>query len=105
RCNLGPALDLEGPDGCSPRNHLVGGRIVGRQAVHLRAGASATLDDIERAAYQREAAESQEIELGHADRVEVVLVELDDGATHGGMLDRQPVAQRRRRQHEAAYVS
>jgi hypothetical protein len=105
RRDLGAALDLKGPDGVSPRDHLVGRGVVGGKAVHLRTDAAATLDDVERSAHQREAAQAKEIKFGNPDRVEVVLVELNDGAAHRGVLDRQPIAQGRRGQHEPAHVS
>ena len=104
RRDLRPALDLEGADRLAAGDLLVGGGVVLRKAIHLGPLAGAPLDHVERPAHQREPAQAEEVELGDADRVEVVLVELDDGAAHGGVLDREPVAQRRGREHEAADV-
>ena len=75
-----------------------------RQRVHLRPRARAQLDRVERDAHHRQRAESEEVELRHADHVEIVLVELDDRPPHRRLLDRQVVAERLRREHEAADV-
>ena len=55
-------------------------------------------------AHHRQRAESEEVELRHADHVEIVLVELDDRAAHRRLLDGQVVAERRGREHEPADV-
>ena len=101
--DLRPALDLESADRLAPRDLLVGGGIVGRQPVHLGPPTGAALDHVERAAHERQPAQSEEVELGDADQSRS-LVELDDGPAHGGVLDREPVAQRLGGEHEAAHV-
>ena len=73
-------------------DEVVRRRVVRRDAIHRRPAARATLDLVERVAHQRQSAESEEVVLGNADVVEVVLVELDDRASHRRLLDGHVVA-------------
>ena len=60
---------------------------------------------VERAAHAREHAEREHVDLQQAERVEVVLVPLDDGAVvHRGVLDRHQAVEAVARDHEAARV-
>ena len=86
------------------RDQIVSRFVVGRQLVHLGPRSGARLDHVERASHQRQRAESEEIEFRYADRIEVVLVELDDRATHRRVLDRQVIAEESGRQHESTDV-
>ncbi len=104
RCDLRPALDLERADRLAAGDEVVRRLVVGRDAVHRRPVARAALDLVERVAHQRQGAESEEVELRHADEVEIVLVELDDRAAHRRLLDGHVVAERFRREHEPADV-
>ena len=96
RSDLRPALDLERANRLTAGDEIVGRLVIRRQLVHLGTSAGAHLDHVEGASHQRQRAESQEIELGNTDGIEIVLVELDDRATHRRVLDRQIVAEQRR---------
>src|SRR5690349_97691 len=104
RRNLCPALDLKRADRLTGRNQLVGLLVVGWQLVHLGPRSRAHLDHVERSSHQRQRTESQEIELGNSDRIEIILVELDDGAAHRRMLDRHVITKQSGRKHEPTNV-
>ncbi len=60
---------------------------------------------VERAADGGQHAERQAVDLEQAQRIEVVLVPLDDGAVgHRGVLDRHHALEQAARDHEAADV-
>ena len=63
------------------------------------------LDQVEALADAGQHAERQHIDLQHAERVDVVLVPLDEGAVlHGGVVDRHGLVEPLAGQHEAADV-
>jgi hypothetical protein len=76
--DLGARLDLEGTHGVAARDQVVRLRIVHRQRVQLQVLARALLDRVEREVHGGQATQPQEVELGHARRIQVVLVELQD---------------------------
>src|SRR5690606_11769435 len=76
RLDLRTALDLERADRITRTDHLVRLRVVDRQPVHLELLARALLDRVEGKMHGGEAAEPEEVELGNARRVQVILVEL-----------------------------
>ena len=64
-------------------DHVVDAGVLGRDVATCSNGlpAIAALDQIERVADRREHAQRQHIDLQHAQRIEIVLVPLDDGAS------------------------
>ena len=81
--HLGPALDLEDAHGISVREHLVDRRILLRDVGHV-----GDADLIHGLLDGREHAQRQDIHLHQAERIDVVLVPLDEGAVlHGGVAD------------------
>ena len=63
------------------------------------------LDQLEALADAGQHAERQHIDLQHAERVDVVLVPLEEGAVrHGAVVDRHGLVEPRAREHEAAHV-
>ena len=69
------------------------------------ARAAEVVDQAKRAAYRAQHPESEHIHLEQAERIQIVLVPLDDRAfRHGGILDRHQLVQAAARDHEAADV-
>jgi hypothetical protein len=70
--------------------HVVGGRVLLRQLVHANPGRPClTRHHGQRAADGAEHAQRQDVDLDQAQRVQIVLVPLDDGAVvHGGVFHR-----------------
>ena len=61
------------------------------------------LQEIEPAAQAAQHAEREHVDLHQAERIDVVLVPLDEGAVvHGGIADRHRLVERRAGEHEAA---
>ena len=91
--HLSARLDLKHADGIGPAEHRVNGRIFARDVLHAEGPAQAARDSVERAANRGEHPERQHVDLHQPERVDVVLVPLDDAAPrHRGILDRhQPV--------------
>ena len=104
RIDLRPTLDLEHADRLAALNQIVRLRIRVVDTVHLGTRARALLDHVIRNPHHRQRAQSQEVELRHADHIQVILVVLDDRAPHRRLLHRQIASQRLARQHEAAHM-
>ncbi len=86
--HLRAALDLEHADRIGARQHVVDGGIVGRQRGQRIILAVMRLQKIEPAAQAAQHAEREHVDLHQAERVDVVLVPLDEGAiVHGGIAD------------------
>ena len=104
RVDLRAALDLKRADRLAFSNEFV--RLLVRlgDIVHVRAHTGPALDLVVRQPHHRQCAEAQEVELRHADHVQIVLVELEDRAAHRRLLDGEIAPQRRGREHEAADV-
>ena len=98
--HLGAALDLEHPHRIGLRQHLVDRRILGRNVGQVgdAHGVHGLLDGGEHA-------QRQHIDLHQAQRIDVVLVPLDEGAVlHGGVADRHGLVEAALGQHEAAHM-
>ena len=96
--DLGTGFDLEHADGIAAAEHPIHIRVFAR---HI--GKFHNPDQIERAADAGEHAERQHIHLHDAERVDVVLVPLDEGAVlHRRVADRHRLVQTATGQHEAA---
>ncbi|MNF80846.1 hypothetical protein D3C84_630990 [compost metagenome] len=103
--HLRPGLDLEHADGVGPTDHFVGGRILGRDGRQAQVQAPMPAQQIETSANRTEHAQRQDIDLEQTDRIEVILVPLDDGALgHGGIFHRHQTVQRLLGNHETAGV-
>ena len=103
--HLRSGLDLEHAYRVGPAQHLVDRRIIARHGSERKAAAIMALDQLEALADGREHAERQHVHLQHAERVDVVLVPLEEGAVrHGAVVDRHGLVEPRAREHEAAHV-
>ena len=90
--HLGPAFDLEDAKGIAAAEHVVDQGILGRQIAEVEAAAEVERNEVEGLADAGQHAESEDVDLEHAERVDVVLVPFDDRApVHGGILDRHDV--------------
>ncbi len=86
--HLRPALDLENADRVGAADHIVGRGVFGRNRGQRPVDSVMLGDQIEGLVNGRQHAEGEAIHLENAERVEIVLVPLDDGAVgHGGVLD------------------
>ena len=95
--HLRPALDLEDAEGIGAAEHVVDGRVLVLDRGQRRRPAVVLPHEVEGAADAGEHAEGEDVDLEHADRVEVVLVPFDVGAVlHRRVHDRhhlvEPVA-------------
>ena len=103
--HLRARLDLEHADRVGAADHLVDGRVLGRDVRQAEFRAPARRDERERAADRGQHAEAEDVHLEEPELVEVVLVPLDDGALrHRRVLDRHELLERPARDHEAAGV-
>ncbi len=108
--HLRPALHLEGPHRVRQAQHVVDLGILLRQVLEGERDAVPVLavmlvDQGEALADGGQHAERQDVDLHDAERVDVVLVPLDEGAVgHGGVAHRHGLHQRRLGQDEAAHV-
>ena len=102
--HLRPALDLEDAEAVGPAQHGVGRRV--SRAARLARSCSRPVvpaQQVEAAAQAGQHAEAEHIDLEDAERVDVVLVPLDDGAArHGGVVDHGELDQRPAGDDEAA---
>ena len=98
-------LDLERAEGVGLADHGVGARILGRDRREIEIDALVLGQEVEGALHAGQHAEREHIDLHEAQRVDVVLVPLDDLAVdHGGRLDRHEVVEPVVGQDEAARV-
>ena len=105
RLHLGPALDLEDPDGVGRLEHLEDLRDVLGQAVEVDAGGAVVLDELERLVDRGEHPQPEQVELDQLEGLDVALVELDDDPIrHRGPLDRGDVDERGGRDEHPAAV-
>ncbi len=91
--HLRARFDLEDADGVGAADHGVGRRVFARDVLHAEDTAVALRDGVERAANRGEHAKGEDVDLHQLQRIDVVLVPLDDAARfHRRVLDRhQPV--------------
>ncbi len=95
--HLRARLDLEHAHRVAVTDHLVDLRVLRRHGSERPARAAVTLDEIEAAPDRRQHPEAEHVHLEQAERVEVVLVPLDDGAVlHRRVLDRHQLVERSR---------
>ncbi len=112
--HLRARLDLEDADRVGLAEHVVDGRVLGRDRRERPRPAAGQRRDVvaadglemrERLAQGRQHAQPEHVDLQDPHRVEVVLVPLDHRAVgHRGVLDGDHLAQRPLRDHEAAHV-
>ena len=101
--HLRPAFDLEDADRIPPLQHAIHIRRLARHIVQRVAVPQLRLDELERPSDAAQHPQRQHIHLHQAQRVDIVLVPLDEGAVrHGGVVDRHELIQPRLRQHETA---
>ncbi len=119
--HLRARLDLEHAHGVGRLDHRVGGRILGRNVGHrevfagagaeprgLRIGRVKTMEPVDqrqRTPDRREHAQRQHVDFQQPERIQIVLVPLNDAALgHRGVLDRHQFRERPARDHEPAGV-
>jgi hypothetical protein len=86
--HLRPAFDLEDAKRVGPAQHVVDGRVLGRQRGERVVGLMVRLQQRERLADAGQHAEREHVDLQDAKRVDIVLVPADDGAVlHRRVLD------------------
>ncbi|MCY1169117.1 hypothetical protein D9M73_91330 [compost metagenome] len=103
--HLRAAFNLENTNRIGRTNHVVGGRVLQRNRVHLKRAAAPLVHQMQASANRRQHAQRQHIHLEQAHGVQVVLVPLDDAAlVHGGRLHRHQPREFALRQHKTAYV-
>ncbi len=103
--HLRARLDLEHADRVRAADHLVHGRILGRNIREVEFRAAPRRDQRERTADRGQHAEAQHVDLEEPELVEIVLVPLDYRALrHRRVLDRNQLIERPARDHEAAGV-
>ena len=103
--HLRPAFDLEDADGIGPAEHVVDRRVLARHAGQGEGAVVMRLQQRETLADAGQHAERQHVDFHDAERLDVVLVPLDEGAVrHGGIADRHRLVERTLGQHEAADV-
>ena len=95
RLHLGPALDLEDPDGVGRLEHREDlGDLLG-QPVEVEAGRAVALDELERLVDRGQHPEAEQVELDQLERLDVALVVLDDDPVlHRRPLERGDVDER-----------
>ena len=87
--HLRPAFHLEDADAVGHTEHVVDGRVFGRQGGQRVVQPMVLFEQVEGLADAGEHAERQHVDLEDAEAVDIVLVPADDGAVfHGGVLDR-----------------
>ena len=102
---LRPRFDLEHADRVGALDHRVHRGILGGNVLHAQRLAATRRYEIQRAADRREHAERQAVDLQQSDRIDVVLVPLDDRAIrHRRILDGHHALERIARDDEAAHV-
>ena len=105
RLHLGPALDLEDPDGVGRLEHLEDLGDLLRQPVEVDADRAVVLDQLERLVDRGEHPEPEQVELDQLELLDVALVELDDDPVrHRRPLDRGDVDERGGGDEHAARV-
>ena len=105
RRHLRARLDLEHTDGVGGAQHLIGQRVVGRQATVVDVDAFVALDQRHRFLQHRHHPETQQIDLHDAEIGAVVLVPLDNHPPrHARRLERHDLVEMIRRDHHAARV-
>ena len=87
RLHLGPALDLEDPDGVGRLEHREDLRHLLGQPVEVEADGAVVLDQLERLVDRGEHPEPEQVELDQLQGLDVALVELDDDP----VLHRRPL--------------
>ena len=103
--HLRAALDLEHADGVGAADHPVGLGVFGGNVLQLERLAAPAGGEVERAAYDCQHAQREDVDLQQAQRVEVVLVPLHHAAVgHRGVLDRHQARQLAARDDEAAWM-
>ena len=86
--DLRPAFDLEDADRIAPAQHVVDGRILGREIAQAIALLAMAVEKITRLADAGEHAEGEHIDLHQPQRVDIVLVPFDEGTiVHRGVAD------------------
>ena len=87
--HLRPGLDLEHPDRIRTANHFVGLGVFSRHRGQAQVEVAVATQQVKTAANGTEHAQRQDIDLEQTDRIQVVLVPLNDGALgHGRVLHR-----------------
>ena len=103
--HLRAGFDLKHAGRIRPADHRVRGRILGRNGREVEALAFCAIEQVEGAAHAAEHAEAQHIDLHELQRVDVVLVPLDDlTVLHRCRFDGHHFIQAVQRQYEAARV-
>ncbi len=103
--HLRPALHLEDADRVRLTEHPVHRRVLAGDGGQVEPGATVLLDQRERLREHRQHAQAEEVDLEDAERVQVVLLPLDDGAVlHRGVLHRHHLGQLAVGDDEAAHV-
>ena len=93
--HLGPAFDLEDPDGIGCLEHREDLRHLLGQPVEVEADGAVVLDQLEGLVDRGEHPKPEQVELDQLDRLDVALVELDDDAVlHRRPLERRDVDER-----------
>ena len=101
--HLRPAFDLEDADRIPPLQHAIHIRRLARHIVQRVGMPQLRLDMLERPPDTAEHPQRQHIHLHQAERIDIVLVPLDEGAVcHGGVVDRHQLIQPRLGQHKTA---
>jgi hypothetical protein len=103
--HLRARFDLEHAQRVGVADHVVDRRVLGRHVAHRERPPAHRAHQVERAADGGEHAEREHVDLQQAQRVEIVLVPLDDGAFgHRRVFDRHQMRQLPSRNDEAADV-
>ena len=101
--HLRPALDLEDADGVGPADHVPDLPVFRRHGGEREVQALVRRQQFEGLADAGQHAEAQHIDLHQAERLQVVLVPLDEGAVlHRRIADGHGLVERAAGQHEAA---
>ena len=101
--HLRAAFDLERADRIGVADHVIGRPVILRDIGHVPVQATMFRQQVEAAAHAAEHAQAQHIDLHETQRVDIVLVPLDDLAVfHSGGLDRDELIEPVLGQHEAA---
>ena len=101
--HLRPRLDLEHADGIGAADHFVGRFVFGGDRRERQVQITMPAQQVEAAANRAEHAQGEDIHLEQADRIEVVLVPLNDGAVgHRRVFDRHQGVQRLLGNHKTA---
>ena len=103
--HLRTRLDLEHARRVGVADHVVHGGILRRHRGERPARATKALHQVEGAADCGEHAETENVHLEQSERVEIILVPLDDRAVgHRGVLDRHQFLEQIPRDDEATHV-